>query len=266
MTTTTTPTPVAVRWRRATVAVLGTAAAALSTAAIPGADALVGGWFLSGAEIIHRVHEVGFGLIMTVCIAVPFLAQAVAPRRAVSFAWAAVASPAATIVALAASGLAADAAPFVILLLVGVAIVVLHPARGAARLMGFDRPLLAVAIAGAVPLVVEAWIQTGLQRAATVDDPHASPPHYAGMAALALCIIALTIVAARRDRGHRMTATLAAAAIVTWAAASLLNLGFVGALSARAAVAAIAAATLYLALVWRPDDAPDPMPTRRWPS
>jgi hypothetical protein len=132
--------------------------------------------------------------------------------------------------------------------------------------MGFDRPLLAVAIAGAVPLVVEAWIQTGLQRAAIVDDPHASPPHYAGMAALALCIIALTIVAARRDRGHRMTATLAAAAIVTWAAASLLNLGFVGALSARAAVAAIAAATLYLALVWRPDDAPDPMPTRRWPS
>lgn len=151
MTTTTAPTPVAVRWRRATVAVLGTAAAAaLSTAAIPGPDALLGGWFLSGVEIIHRVHEVGFGLIMTVCIAVPFLAQAVAPRRAVSFAWAAVASPAATIVAL--------------------------------------------------------------------------------------------------------------------AAASLLNLGFVGALSAHAAVAAIAAATLYLALVWRPDDAPDPMPTRRWPA
>ena len=43
--------------------------------------------------------------------------------------------------------------------------------------MGFDRPLLAFAIAGAVPLVVEAWIRTGLQRAATADDPHASPPH-----------------------------------------------------------------------------------------
>ena len=87
-----------------------------------------------------------------------------------------------------ASGLAAADAPFVILLLVGVEIVVLHSARGAAPPMGFDRPLPAFAIAGAVPLVVEAWIQTGLQRAATADAPHASPPHYAGMAALALCI------------------------------------------------------------------------------
>ncbi|HSK98184.1 MAG TPA: hypothetical protein VK891_16275, partial [Euzebyales bacterium] len=115
-------------WRRAVVAVVGVAAGALAMFVIPGALALTASWSSGGAEIIHRVHGVGFGAIMTLCLGVPFVAQVHRPDRKASLAQAGVAATLAVLVALVAGGVVAEAVPFVVFLAAGGVIVAVHPA------------------------------------------------------------------------------------------------------------------------------------------
>jgi uncharacterized membrane protein HdeD (DUF308 family) len=102
---------------------------------------------------------------------------------------------------------------------------------------------------------VYAWLQAAAQRAATLADPHAMPPHYAAMASLALGILGVAAVAARRASGYRWSATLAGAAAVALGAVSLLNPGFVSALHPVAAVAAVLGGGAFIAAAYR-DRAP----------
>jgi hypothetical protein len=241
-------------WRRTVVAVVGIAAGALAMFVIPGAQALAMSWSSDGAEIIHRVHGVGFGAIMTLCLGVPFVAQVHQPERKVSLVQAGVAATLAVLVALVAGGVPAEATPFVVFLAAGGVIVAVHPARREILTVSGrqpDRMLAAIAGLGAGPLLVYAWLQAAAQRAAAVSDPHAMPPHYAGMAALVLCILALAIVGAYGASGYRWTATLAGLATVALGAVSLLNPGFVSALRPAAAVAAIVGGGAFIAATFR---------------
>jgi hypothetical protein len=241
-------------WRRVTLAALGVATGALAMVLIPGALALTLSWSSGGAEIIHRVHGVGFGAIMTLCIGLPFVAQVHRPERKASLMQAGIVATLAVIVALAMGGEAGQAAPFIVFLAAGTAGVAIHPARHeilSAPFRRADRVLLTIAGLGAGPLLAYTWLEAAAQRAAAVSDPHAMPPHYAGMASLALGVLSLAVVAALRASAYRGTAALAGLATIALGAVSLLNPGFVSALHPVAAVAAVLGGGAFIAAAYR---------------
>jgi hypothetical protein len=241
-------------WRRITLAALGIATGTLATLLIPGALALTTSWTSGGAEIIHRVHGVGFGAIMTLCIGLPFAAQVHRPERKASLVQAGIVATLAVIAALALGGEAGQAPQFIVFLAAAAVVVAVHPAQREILTMSgsrIDRVLLTMAGLGAGPLLAYTWFESAAQRAAAVTDPHALPPHYAGMASLALGILGLAVVAALRASAYRGTAALAGLATVALGAVSLLNPGFVSALHPVAAVAAVLGGGAFIAAAYR---------------
>jgi hypothetical protein len=132
--------------------------------------------------------------------------------------------------------------PFIFLVLALVA-AALHPARAdllSWRGIGHPAPAALTAVA-AIPLLLYAAAQIGLQRAAVPQDPHAEMGHWLLMGAYALTILFLAAVSVTRPSGWRLPA---------WSAGLLaLLLGLVSLLHPNQA-SGVGAAWGLLALGW----------------
>lgn len=113
------------------------------------------------------------------------------------------------------------------------------------RVSGVDRVMLALVIIAAVPLLVLASTNIGLQR--TVTNDHAAAGHYGFMAALSFTIIGVGLLACLRPHGWRLTAWVAGILPALLGLASLVYSGVDSSLSPIWALAAIAWGLLFVA-------------------
>jgi hypothetical protein len=163
-------------------------------------------------EPSHRIHDLTYGFVFATAV-VGILAQLRRPWRNVAgmsmalIPWvglllAAVLSTDAAVIVSTERMLAAAGTVFTALL---------HPA-GRAFFRSFsvsrvNRVMLAMVIVAAVPLLVFASTNIGLQ--ATVTDEHAAMGHYGFMAAFSFTVIGVALLASLRPDGWRLTAWVA---------------------------------------------------------
>jgi hypothetical protein len=164
------------------------------------------------SEPHHRVHDLTYGFIFTTAV-VGILAQLRRPSKNVAgmvmalIPWVGL---------LLAAVLAADvgvvrSAERILAAAGTVLVALLHPA-GRAFFRSFrgwrvNRVLLALAVIAAVPLLVFASTNIGLQR--TVTDDHAAMGHYGFMAAFSFTVVGVALLASLRPDGWRLTAWVA---------------------------------------------------------
>jgi hypothetical protein len=151
---------------------------------------LVIGWTDTDEGGIHRVHDIGFGVLYGVLLTVAFVVVAWKPHQLTAFFQAVVV----TLAALIAGLVSADASYLVLAVAVGVAaaiLLALHPAR--AELMhpaAKPSPVMgAFVLVASIPLVWFGLTMARLQRAGPPYDPHVSMHHWANMAAMALGLV-----------------------------------------------------------------------------
>jgi hypothetical protein len=165
-----------------------------------------------GIEPAHRTHDLTYGLLFATAV-VGILAQLRRPSKNVAgmlmalFPWVGL---------LLAAVLSTDASVLLSLermsvALLTVIVALLHP-TGHAFFRSFsvsrvNRVMLALVIIAAVPLLVFASSNIGLQR--TVPDDHAALGHYGFMAAFGFTIIGVGLLASLRPDGWRLTAWVA---------------------------------------------------------
>jgi hypothetical protein len=130
--------------------------------------------------------------------------------------------------------------------------------RAAALGPGPDRLLLGLAAAGAIPLAVYAFVMILAERAGrlplAVEDMGAplGLGGWASLAAVALAIIFLSLLAAWRTDGWRVTAATAASATIALGLVSMLHPGTPGSLGRIWGGLAVAAGVLFVASAeWR---------------
>jgi hypothetical protein len=170
---------------------------------------LVIGWFDTSDGKIHRVHDIAFGVVAGVFLAVGFVAQLRRPEAQVSARYQIVA---ASFAALIAGLMASDAGTGLFFFLVSLAalaiMVAVHPAglalmKAKASLSG---PLATLAAVGAVPLVWFALTTARMQRTGFRTDPHVKMGHWTMMTAMLLAILLVALLASLRLPGWRITA------------------------------------------------------------
>lgn len=163
-------------------------------------------WGLEAERTVHRLHDIGPGLILAVMIAPAALALPGARPRSI----AGMQQLVAVVLGWTIAGALSHALDgFVgMFLLVTALLVVLHPGRD--RLVRLPRRpswvMGLIAFAAAVPLMRYALNEAALQRWTVPTNPHAAEAHYRGMAAMALAMILVTLVAASRTDGWRLPA------------------------------------------------------------
>jgi hypothetical protein len=170
---------------------------------------------------VHRLHDLGPGIVLAVVMAPAAFALLGARKRSI----AGLQQAAAVVIAWTIAGaLSRTFDPlFGMFLVLTVLLAVLHPARG--RLLALPRrPSLVmglIAVAAAVPLILYAANQAGLQRWTVQSNPHAAEAHYAGMAEMALAFVLVAFVGASRTDGWRLPAWCAGLAAAAFGAASV---------------------------------------------
>jgi len=184
---------------------------------------LVGGWFMSGDDQIHRVHNIGASGVATgILVALPLLVLAwrrddIALLQMLGVA--AIATAVGSILALDWVFLA-----YVAILAVPV-VVLLAISRGWARFLargeGLAPELLVLAIVAAVCWGAFAWTNATLQHTRPSSDPHVEMHHYAGMAIMAIGLVLMLVLASLRTRGWRIVAWLTALGSIVYGAASI---------------------------------------------
>lgn len=216
------------RGRRVAATVLGFVFAAGALGGLFGVG-LVIGWFDQDAGGIHRVHDLGFGVLFGILLTVALVAIALRPGR-----WP---SAFAQILALAAgsliSGAVSENAAYLsigaVVLVVAAILWLLVPIRtGEAARGRFSAPIAAVAILGAIPLVWFALTAARLQRTGPAGDPHVQMNHWATMAAMAFALVLCGLLAAGRLRGWRITAWSAGLGSFVYGVASMVFHDFAG--------------------------------------
>jgi hypothetical protein len=209
----------------------------------------------------HRIHDLTYGFVFTTAV-VGILAQLRRPSRNVAgmsmalIPWvglllAAVLSTDPGVIRSAERMLAAAGTVFVALL---------HPA-GRAFFRSFsvsrvNRVMLALVIIAAVPLLVFASTNIGLQ--ATVSDEHAAMGHYGFMAAFGFTVVGVALLASLRPDGWRLTAWVAGLLPALLGLASLVY-PVSSSLSLPWALAAMAWGVGFIAAAERTRDAKSPL-------
>ncbi len=182
---------------------------------------LIGGWFGAGGREVHKAHDLAYGALAGILIALPFLLQARRPETKPAVMQGAAAAGLGF-----AAGYALGGEPLFALVPIVVAVVLwwFHPSRGqGARLGGRSQPIMAaLAVLAAIPLVIYAFDQAAIQRACVEGDQHCEEFHYAGMAALAFALPLVGIVASFRSPGWRITARLVAGAAAVFGLSGIL--------------------------------------------
>ena len=147
---------------------------------------IVIGWYDTTEGGIHRVHDLGFGILFGVILTTAFLALARRPETKPSVFLQVVAVAAASLLA----GAVALAVGYVVIgIVVAVAaaiLLALHPDRtGVLHPAARPSPVLgALAVVGSVPLIWYAVITAGLQRDGLPGDPHVEQGHWVTMSAM----------------------------------------------------------------------------------
>jgi hypothetical protein len=215
-----------------------------------GLPSLVLGWFESGDRLIHRVHDLAYGIWASLFMAVGYLSQLRWPeRRIAGFQQTAVA-----LLGLAVAG-ALSADGFTLLFLLGFAVLTvilawLHPARERVleRGEGPSLPLLALAMAAAVPLTLYALDMAELQRTGPAADPHVAERHWSTMASLALSIWLVGAHAGLRTPGWRIPAWSAGLAAVLFGVASMAFPAYPGSVGSEWGLVSLLGGVVFVAL------------------
>jgi hypothetical protein len=166
------------------------------------------GWFDTDAGGIHRVHDLGFGVLYGVIVAAAFFAMvrrsAAKPSVFLQVIAAALAVTIAALVSADPGYLAIAAALFVasavLLALYSERDEVLHPRTRLSPAM------TAFVLAVAIPLVWFGISSARLQRAGSPLDPHVNQGHWTTMASMAFGLVAVGLLASARIPGWRFTA------------------------------------------------------------
>ena len=238
------------------------AAAVLAAGAFGGllGVGLVFGWFDHTEGGIHRVHDIGFGVLYGIVLTTACVALAWRPERMVSAFYQVVAVAVAALIATVAS---ADARYLLFGLSVGVGaaiLLALHPARRQVlRPVTNPSPVLAaLAVAGSVPLVGFALTAARLQRTGFPADPHVQNDHWATMAAMAVGLGLTALLASARMRGWRLSAWCAGLGAATYGLASVVfhrfpgsSVSYAGSEGVAWGLAAIAGGALFVAVAER---------------
>jgi hypothetical protein len=219
-----------------------------------GAISLVTGWFEGGERLIHRVHDIGTGILGAILLAPAYLAQVRSPERRIAALQQALVG---LVTLVAAMFLAMDFAPEVAGFALGFAVllavlVALHPARD--RLWRAGRisvPSAVIVALAAVPLVAYAIHMGRLERLGAPTDPHIVEHHWTTMAAVAVGILLVGALAALRTEGWRIPAWCAGLGAVVFGTASVTFPGYAGSVGPGRGAAAIAGGVAFLAVtVW----------------
>lgn len=211
-----------------------------------GLTALVIGWFEEREGVAGPVTDLGYGALIGVILTVGLLTQVRAPERKI----AGLQQAALVIPALAVgSAFAADSQnliPAAILIPALGILLALHPARSEFLPTGarVSRPLLALAVFGALLLTPYAWSMGAQAR------DLAGPPHHvqrlSTMAALAVAIVLVGLLAAFRTRGWTIPARSAGAAVTVFGLASAGYPGHPGAEGRAWGTLAVAGGVLFI--------------------
>jgi MFS family permease len=209
--------------------------------------ALVSSWFASGAQHIHRVHDIGVGVLITGTILAALVAEIVHAERKIAGLHQLIVGALAFAIggAISNNGIAWFGAA----LLVPIALLwLLHPARGEflARPEPVSKPLAILAFGYAVPLCWYASNVASFQRHGSPLDPHVKQGHWATMAAMAIGIVLLMLLAAMRTHGWRLPAWCAGVSLSLTGAASVLYHHYAGSFGSFWGTAALVAGAFYI--------------------
>jgi hypothetical protein len=221
---------------------------------------LVFGWFDHTDGGIHRVHDIGFGVLYGIILTTACVALAWRPERRVSAFYQVLATASAALIATLASA-GARYLFFGVSVAVGAAILLaLHPARREVlRPATNPSPAMAgLAVAGSVPLVGFGLTAARLQRTGFPFDPHVQNDHWATMAAMAFGLALVGLLASARMRGWRLTAWCAGLGAATYGLASVVfhrlpgsSVPYAGSEGVAWGLAAIAGGIVFVAVAER---------------
>ena len=178
--------------------------------------AVIFAWFDTDEGSIHRVHDMGFGVLFGVILTTGLLVQNWRPERKVSAFYQIldVALAMAIAGALATKG---DGVLGGVVILAGYIILfALHPYRSALlrpEREGFSPVMLGLTIVGAVPLIGFALTTARLQRNGLSLDPHVKQDHWLLMSAMAIAIVLVAFLSSFKFRGWRISAWSASAGL-----------------------------------------------------
>jgi hypothetical protein len=185
---------------------------------------LVIGWFDTDEGGIHRVHDLGFGILYGVLVAAALFAMVWRPWAKPSVLFQVVAVAVAVIVA----ALISSDPGYIVLaaaLLVTCAILLaLHPARESVlHPKAEPSPVMAgFVLLGAIPLVWFALSSATLQRNGSTVDPHVRDSHWTTMTAMAIGLLAVGLLSSARISGWRLTAWCAGLGTGVYGLASIV--------------------------------------------
>ena len=197
---------------------------ALAAGVLLGLPSLAFGWGQEGGEMMHRVHDVGWGAFAVVLVCGSAVTQLWLPERRPAAMQQLIACLVAGGLSMALSG--ALTPPHLIrgaLLAVPTTIMIaLHPdRRGIFRLRRVSLPLLGLATIIAVPLAWYALQQIHIQQVDTVS-PHGVAFHWGTMATLGLAIAGTMFVASIRAPGWRVPVWCGGSALAVFGLASAI--------------------------------------------
>jgi hypothetical protein len=191
---------------------------------------IVIGWFDNTDGGIHRVHDIGFGVLYGIILSAACLAMIRRPERKASAFFQVLVTVVAGLIAALAS-VDGRYLFFPIIVAASAAILLaLHPARAelfrpALRPSGV---MAALALAGSIPLFWFALTMARLQRTGISVDPHVKNDHWANMAAMAFGLVFVGLLSSFHMPGWRLTAWSAGLGTAVYGLASIVFHRFPG--------------------------------------
>jgi hypothetical protein len=189
----------------------------------------------------HRVHDLTFGFLVGTA-GMGLLAQLRVPSKNIAGQLMALIPWVGLLLAFVLSNARLPFAPAPILAALTLLATTLHPARrglvGSFSVLRVNRVTLALVVIAAVPLLVFAATNIGLQR--TGSNDHAALGHYGFMAAFSFTVIGVGLLASLRPDGWRLTAWVAGLLPALLGLSSLAYPGLDSSLSLVWALAAVA--------------------------
>ena len=188
------------------------------------------GWFDNDDGGIHRVHDIGFGVLYGVILTAACLAMTRRPDRKASAFFQVLATAVAALIAVLASADSRYLLFGIVVIASAAILLALHPARAEVLrpTMSPSGLLATVALAGSVPLVWFGLTMARLQRTGLPADPHVKNDHWANMAAMAFALVLVGLLASARMRGWRLTARSAGLGAALYGLASIVFHRFPG--------------------------------------